>query len=86
MEYARGRLFKDPSLPGMTAEERKVRVESVRRGGGGGGVGKGLIQFIFKTNTVERRAEGLAKYVRFNELSLHRRIRYIGFFCINVPL
>ena len=33
MEYARGRLFKDPSLPGMTAEERKVRVES--RGGGG---------------------------------------------------
>ena len=58
MEYARGRLFKDPSLPGMTAEERKVRVESVRRGGG---VGKGLIQFIFKTNTVERRAEGLAK-------------------------
>ena len=37
MEYARGRLFKDPSLPGMTAEERKVRVESVRRGGGGGG-------------------------------------------------
>ena len=27
MEYARGRLFKDPSLPGMTAEERKVRVE-----------------------------------------------------------
>ena len=88
MEYARGRLFKDPSLPGMTAEERKVRVESVRRGGGGGGggVGKGLIQFIFKTNTVERRAEGLAKYVRFNELSLHRRIRYIGVFCINVPL
>ena len=85
MEYARGRLFKDPSLPGMTAEERKVRVESVR-GGGGGGVGKGLIQFIFKTNTVERRAEGLAKYVRFNELSLHQRIRYIGFFCINVPL
>ena len=83
MEYARGRLFKDPSLPGMTVEERKVRVESVRRGGG---VGKGLIQFIFKTNTVERRAEGLAKYVRFNELSLHRRIRYIGFFCINVPL
>lgn len=84
MEYARGRLFKDPSLPGMTAEERKVRVESVRRGGGG--VGKGLIQFIFKTNTLERRAEGLAKYVRFNELSLHRRIRYIGVFCINVPL
>ena len=83
MEYARGRLFKDPSLPGMTAEERKVRVESVRRGGG---VGKGLIHFIFKTNTVERRAEGLAKYVRFNELSLHRRIRYIGVFCINVPL
>ena len=35
MEYARGRLFKDPSLPGMTVEERKVRVESVRRGGGG---------------------------------------------------
>ena len=35
MEYAKGRLFKDPSLPGMTAEERKVRVESVRRGGGG---------------------------------------------------
>ena len=35
MEYARGRLFKDPSLPGMTAEERKVRVE--RKGGGGGG-------------------------------------------------
>ena len=34
MEYARGRLFKDPSLPVMTAEERKVRVE--RRGGGGG--------------------------------------------------
>ena len=34
MKYARGRLFKDPSLPGMTAEERKVRVESVRRGGG----------------------------------------------------
>ena len=34
MEYARGRLFKDPSLPGMTAGERKVRVE---RGGGGGG-------------------------------------------------
>lgn len=33
MEYARGRLFKDPSLPGMTAEERKVRVE--RKGGGG---------------------------------------------------
>ena len=32
MEYARGRLFKDPSLPGMTAEERKVRIE---RGGGG---------------------------------------------------
>ena len=32
MEYARGRLFKDPSLPGMTAEERKVRGES--RGGG----------------------------------------------------
>jgi len=32
MEYARGRLFKDPSLPGMTVEERKVRVE--RRGGG----------------------------------------------------
>lgn len=62
MEYARGRLFKDPSLPGMTAEERKVRVESVRRGGGGReGAGKGLIQFIFKTNTVERRAEGLAK-------------------------
>ena len=85
MEYARGRLFKDPSLPGMTAEERKVRVESVRRGGGGG-LGKGLTQFIFKTNTVERRAEGLAKYVRFNELSLHRRIRYIGVFCINVPL
>ena len=28
MEYAKGRLFKDPSLPGMTAEERKVRVES----------------------------------------------------------
>lgn len=84
MEYARGRLFKDPSLPGMTAEERKVRVESVRRGVGG--VGKGLIQFIFKTNTLERRAEGLAKYVRFNELSLHRRIRYIGVFCINVPL
>lgn len=83
MEYARGRLFKDPSLPGMTEEERKVRVESVRRGGG---VGKGLIQFIFKTNTLERRAEGLAKYVRFNELSLHRRIRYIGVFCINVPL
>lgn len=83
MEYARGRLFKDPSLPGMTAEERKVRVESVRRGGG---LGKGLTQFIFKTNTVERRAEGLAKYVRFNELSLHRRIRYIGVFCINVPL
>ena len=27
MEYARGRLFKDPSLPGMTGEERKVRVE-----------------------------------------------------------
>ena len=39
MEYARGRLFKDPSLPGMTAEERKVRVESVRRGGGGEGRG-----------------------------------------------
>ena len=35
MEYAKGRLFKDPSLPGMTAEERKVRVES--RGGEGGG-------------------------------------------------
>ena len=34
MEYAKGRLFKDPSLPGMTAEERKVRVE---RGGVGGG-------------------------------------------------
>ena len=37
MEYARGRLFKDPSLPGMTAEERKVRGES--RGGGEGGGG-----------------------------------------------
>lgn len=24
MEYAQGRLFKDPSLPGMTVEERKV--------------------------------------------------------------
>lgn len=24
MEYAEGRLFKDPSLPGMTVEERKV--------------------------------------------------------------
>ena len=35
MEYAKGRLFKDPSLPGMTAEDRKVRVES--RGGRGGG-------------------------------------------------
>ena len=34
MEYAKGRLFKDPSLPGMTAEERKVRLE---KGGGGGG-------------------------------------------------
>ena len=32
MEYAKGRLFKDPSLPGMTAEERKVRLE---KGGGG---------------------------------------------------
>ena len=63
MEYAKGRLFKDPSLPGMTAEERKVRVES--RGGGGGGGG-----LIRKTNAVERRAKGLAKYVRFNELSL----------------
>ena len=63
MEYAKGRLFKDPSLPGMTAEERKVRVESR---GGGRGVG-GLIR---KTNAVERRAKGLAKYVRFNELSL----------------
>lgn len=38
MEYARGRLFKDPSLPVMTAEERKVRVE--RKGGGGGGHSK----------------------------------------------
>ena len=75
MEYARGRLFKDPSLPSMTAEERKVRVE--RRGGGG---------FIRKTITVEQRAKGLAKYVRFNELSLHRRIRYIEVFYINVPL
>ena len=74
MEYARGRLFKDPSLPGMTAEERKVRGESR---GGGRGVG-GLIR---KTNAVERRAKGLAKYVRFNELSLYR-----GFFCINFPL
>ena len=73
MEYARGRLFKDPSLPGMTAGERKVRVESR----GGRGVG-GLIR---KTNAVERRAKGLAKYVRFNELSLYR-----GFFCINFPL
>ena len=45
MEYARGRLFKDPSLPGMTAEERKVRIE---RGGGG--------EFIRETNAVERRA------------------------------
>ena len=44
MEYARGRLFKDPSLPGMTAAERKVRVESVRRGGGGGGgLGRGTL-------------------------------------------
>ena len=49
MEYARGRLFKDPSLPGMTAEERKVRVE---RGWGGGG-GR---EFIRETNAVERRA------------------------------
>ena len=24
MEYAQGRLFKDPSLPGMSMEERKV--------------------------------------------------------------
>ena len=65
MEYAKGRLFKDPSLPGMTAEERKVRVES--RGGGG---------IIRKTNAVERRAKGLAKYVRFNELSLYRDFLY----------
>ena len=71
MEYARGRLFKDPSLPGMTAEERKVRVQR-RRGGGG--------KFIRKTNTVERRAKGLATYVRFNELSLHRGVRYIEVF------
>ena len=24
MEYKQGRLFKDPSLPGMTVDERKV--------------------------------------------------------------
>ena len=70
MEYAKGRLFKDPSLPGMTAEERKVRVES--RGAGGRGWG-GIIR---KTNAVERRAKGLAKYVRFNELSLYRDFLY----------
>ena len=29
MEYAQGRLFKDPSLPGMTAEERKVHVTTI---------------------------------------------------------
>ena len=68
MEYAKGRLFKDPSLPGMTAEDRKVRVES-RGGGGAGGI-------IRKTNAVERRAKGLAKYVRFNELSLYRDFLY----------
>ena len=68
MEYAKGRLFKDPSLPGMTAEDRKVRVES-RGGGRGGGI-------IRKTNAVERRAKGLAKYFRFNELSLYRDFLY----------
>ena len=41
MEYARGRLFKDPSLPGVTAEERKVRVERV----GGGEFIRELIQW-----------------------------------------
>jgi len=30
MEYAQGRLFKDPSLPGMTVQERKVRVLNFR--------------------------------------------------------
>ena len=36
---------------------------------GGGGI-------IRKTNAVERRAKGLAKYVRFNELSLYRDFLY----------
>ena len=66
MEYAKGRLFKDPSLPGMTAEERKVRLEKGGGGEGGGG------DFRRETNTMERRAKRLAKYVRFNELSLYR--------------
>lgn len=78
MEYARGRLFKDPSLPVMTAEERKVRVE--RKGGGGGSFEKQI-----QWNDGRRRANGLAKYVRSNELSLHRRIRYIEVFYLNVP-
>ena len=45
MEYAKGRLFKDPSLPGMTAEERKVRLEKGGWGGGGGGSVEKQIQW-----------------------------------------
>ena len=58
MEYARGRLFKDPSLPGMTAEERKVRVESVRRVGGGGREGAHSIHFQNKYIGTKGRGTG----------------------------
>ena len=63
MEYARGRLFKDPSLPGMTAEERKVRVE---RGGGGG------VHSRNYCSGTKGQFKELAKYVNFNELSSYR--------------
>ena len=74
MEYAKGRLFKDPSLPGMTAEERKVRVES--RGAGGREWG-GSFERQMQWNEGPRDWQNMFVLTNF---------RYIEIFYINVPL
>ncbi len=45
MEYAQGRLFKDPSLPGMTVEERKVWIP----------------KFKYSSTSIKRPPSGLQK-------------------------
>lgn len=49
MEYAQGRLFKDPSLPGMTAEERKEIYHAMN-------------ETLFKIHSVDIDAVGLGDF------------------------